>query len=204
MAHAQRALLALILLSALAGCQPGTSGTPGGAETRSIPQATATAAATVTPTVSQVEAEQVAIYAAVIRRVYLRDDTFGGTLQAPVIYLVARTDDRAGDPTVEQAPSVALPEPLQAAISADLAALPARLEWVSSADEVARDGKTGAVAGGGAIITLGNIHSQADGSAQVSASIYVANLAAGGQTYILERVDGTWTVTGNTGTQWIS
>jgi hypothetical protein len=35
-------------------------------------------------------------------------------------------------------------------------------------------------------------------------SIYVAPLAAGGQTFVVERVDDTWQVTGTTGVVWIS
>jgi hypothetical protein len=52
--------------------------------------------------------------------------------------------------------------------------------------------------------TLGNIHPQADGTLLVSASIYVASLAAGGQTFILEEKAEGWTVTGATGVTWIS
>jgi len=32
----------------------------------------------------------------------------------------------------------------------------------------------------------------------------VARLAAGGKTYILEKKDGVWIVTGTTGVEWIS
>ena len=67
-----------------------------------------------------------------------------------------------------------------------------------------RDSNTGVVEGNGAIITLGNVHFQEDGSAFVSASIYVANLAAGGLTYIVERIDGTWQVVGDTGVRWMA
>ena len=48
------------------------------------------------------EADEVAIYSAVIRRIYTQDDTFGGTLNAPTVYLVSTTDDGAGDPDVER------------------------------------------------------------------------------------------------------
>lgn len=58
--------------------------------------------------------------------------------------------------------------------------------------------------GGGAIITLGNIHPQEDGSAQAAGSIYVANLGAGGTTYVLEKTDGVWEITGRTGVSWMS
>ncbi|MFC1943478.1 hypothetical protein ACFLWO_02730 [Chloroflexota bacterium] len=57
---------------------------------------------------------------------------------------------------------------------------------------------------GGAIITLGDIYLQADGSVQVAGSIYIANLAAGGTTCVLEKVDGAWEITGQIGGSWIS
>jgi hypothetical protein len=74
---------------------------------------------------------------------------------------------------------------------------------VATAGEVKRD-KQGIVEGKGAIITLGNIQPQADGTVQVSASIYVAPMAAGGQTYVLQRDGDTWKVTGKVGPSWIS
>lgn len=174
----------VVVLSLLVACQP-----------------TATPAA---PAAAGSEAEQVAIYAAVVRQVYTRDDSFGGDLRAPVFYLVRQTDDGVGDPSLETAPSVTLPESVQAGIVTALADLPSRFTWVDSFDDVARDADTGAVADHGAIVTLGNVHLQDDGSALVSASIYVASLAASGQTYVLRQVDGAWTVTGNTGMQWMS
>lgn len=60
------------------------------------------------------------------------------------------------------------------------------------------------VAGHGAMVTLGNISPQADGTVHVPASIHVADLAATGLTYVLQKVDGVWVVKGNTGVQWVS
>jgi hypothetical protein len=57
---------------------------------------------------------------------------------------------------------------------------------------------------GGAVMTLGNIHLQEDGSVLVSASVYFGRLAAGGRTYVVEQVKDMWQVTGDTGAQWIS
>ncbi|GAI48885.1 unnamed protein product, partial [marine sediment metagenome] len=82
--------------------------------------------------------------------------------------------------------------------------LPTKVKWAEDFLEVPRDNKTGVVKGNGAIITLGNIHFQEDGTALVSASRYIANLAAIGMTYIVERVDGVWQVVGDTGRGWIS
>ncbi len=90
------------------------------------------------------------------------------------------------------------------AITASLDDLPAEFVWVGSFNEVPIDSNTGAVEGNGAIITLGNVHSQEDGSALVSASIYFANVGAVGLTYIVERIDGAWQVVGDTGVRWMA
>jgi hypothetical protein len=150
------------------------------------------------------EAEAAAIYAAVIRQIYTEDDTFGGTLQPPRLYVVGATDDSAGDPETEESDPAIITDSVRQDVSGRLADLPTETVWVETRDEVALDPETGAVADEGAIITLGNIHLQGDETVHVPASIYVAGLAAGGQTYVLEEVDGAWTVTGNTGVEWIS
>ncbi len=144
------------------------------------------------------------MYAAVIRQIYTEDDTFGGTLQAPTLYVVRTTNDAAGSPEAEQSDPVVLSEAVTAEITEQLQDLPAELVWVDTFEDVELNPDTGAVPDEGAIIQLGNIHHQDDGSAHVSGSIYVANLAAGGQTYILEQSDGVWAVTGDTGMGWVS
>ena len=150
------------------------------------------------------EADHAAIYTAVIRQIYLQDDTFGGTLRPPVLYLVRVTDDSVGDPDAERAASVGLSEAVQSQIDETLVGLPTQITWVDDRAHVALDPMTSAVIGEGAIVTLGNIHPQDDGSVHVSGSIYVAMLAAGGQTYVLEQVEGTWEVMGTTGIMWMS
>lgn len=168
------------------------------------PQA-ASLSPTPTPTPAFLEDDQAAIYAAVVRQLYTVDHTFGD--QPPnfsTIYLVRTTDDGVGDPNAHRADPRTLSESVQEAVVAALHDLPAEFIWVDDAEEVPRDSKTHSVAGGGAIITLGNIHLQEDGSALVSAKLYFAMLGATGKTYILEWVNGDWQVTGDTGAQWMS
>lgn len=143
------------------------------------------------------------VYTAVINQIYTVDDTFGGTLQPPIVYLVSETDDSVGDPGIEQQPAQMIDEATQQAIVSGLTKLPADWVWINGRSEVpvTEDGR---VEGDGVIITLGNIHPQADGTLLISGSIYVANLAAGGQTFILEQTESGWVVTGTTGVQWIS
>ena len=148
--------------------------------------------------------DEAGIYAAVIRQLYEVDDTFGGTLRPPIVYLVSRTDDSVGDPETDRAEPAVLADSLQSEIMALLDDLPTEFIWVAQRLEVPLDPDTDQVSGGGVIVTLGNIHLQRDGAVQVSGSIYIANLAAGGQTYVLKSIDGRWEVVGTTGVQWIS
>lgn len=152
----------------------------------------------------EASADEVAIYSAVIRRIYTQDDTFGGTLNAPTVYVVSVTDDGIGDPDAGRSEPRSISPAVQEGIVEALADLPADIIWVDDAAAVPVEAETGAVSGDGVIVTLGNIHEQEDGSALVSGSIFIASLAAGGQTYILEQVDGVWQITGTTGVQWMS
>lgn len=146
---------------------------------------------------------EAAVYTAVIQQIYTVDDTFGGTLQPSKVYLLSQTDDSVGDPGIAQSAAQMIDEATQQAIVAGLAALPADWIWVNGRSDVPLT-EDGQVEGDGVIITLGNIHPQADGTLYLSSSIYVANLAAGGQTYILEQTEAGWVVSGTTGVQWIS
>ena len=143
-----------------------------------------------------------AIYTAVVRQLYTVDHTFSKSPNFPIIYLLETTDDSVGDPDVPQTKSNVLLNSVQVAITTSLEDLPAELVWVGDFNEVPLDSNTGVVEGNGTVITLGNIHFQEDGSALVSASIYIANLAAGGLTYIVERIDGIWQVVGDTGVRY--
>ena len=150
------------------------------------------------------EADEVAIYTAVIEQLYTRDDTFGGTYQATNTYILSQTNDSVGDPDIEQLEPQVLATAVQAEIIAALTHLPTNIVWVEARTAVPLDDATGSVADGGIIMTLGNIQPQKDGTVLVSASIYVGMLAAGGQTYILEQAAGGWQIKGTTGVQWIS
>ncbi|MCB8978998.1 MAG: hypothetical protein H6657_16415 [Ardenticatenaceae bacterium] len=150
------------------------------------------------------EADEVAIYTAVIEQLYTRDDTFGGTYQAADTYILSQTNDSAGDPDIEPLEPQVLTTAVQDKITAALAHLPTNMIWVEAMTAVSLDPATGAVANSGIVLTLGNIHPQSNGTVLVSASIYVGSLAAGGQTYILEKDANGWQIKGTTGVQWIS
>lgn len=146
-----------------------------------------------TPTPSLSENDQVAIYAAVIRQ----------PPHFPLVYLVQMTDDNAGHPTAHRVEPRLLAESVQAAIVTALTDLPAEFRWVKDATEVPLAEDTGEVKDNGAIITLGNIHPQADGSALVSVRLDFSNLARG-KTFIVGEVEGAWQVIGDTRATWTS
>jgi ABC-type transport system involved in multi-copper enzyme maturation permease subunit len=148
------------------------------------------------------KSDQIAIYAAAARQVYLKDSTFGSNF--PVVYLISITNDRTGDPAQPDAGSVPLDLDLQQGITSQLNDLSARLVWVTGLNEVPKDAKSGRVQEEGLAITFGNIQFQTDGSVQLPASAFISGTIGGGQTYRLQKVDGIWKVTGITGTRWIS
>jgi len=143
---------------------------------------------------------QVAIYAAVARQLYMVDHTFGDDPpNFPTVYLLGDTySPAAGDNYID------IEESVKTAVITALSDLPAQFIWVQHRDEVPIDEVTGGVGGNGVIITLGSIEPQEDGTVQVTASIYIGNLAAGGTTYVLEKVNDSWRIIGNAGVFWIS
>lgn len=149
------------------------------------------------PPAAQIDEAQV--IAAAIRQVYTVDHTFGGhSPNFPHIYLLAAAVEVGPGLQRGELPS----DPLAAAVIAALADLPAQFVWVQSADEAPRDAHGTVI--DGAVISVGPIQPQPDGTVHVSASIYFAMLGAGGQTYVLEQQAGVWVITGTTGTFWIS
>ncbi len=148
--------------------------------------------------------DTVAIYATVVRRLCMQDDSFGGRFNPAVVYLVRQTNDAAGDPSTPKSASITLAEGVQQGVSAALVDLPARVIWVDSSQDAPKSPVTGEVEGHGVVVTLGNIARQSDGTVHVPASIFVASLAASGQTYVLQKKGDAWVVTGNTGVRWMS
>ncbi|HQY90043.1 MAG: hypothetical protein WAU00_23515 [Caldilinea sp.] len=187
-------LLVVLLVVLLAGCTP--------LATLDNPSDAAASELSNVATSASINAAEV--YAAVVRRIYTIDDTFGGALQPARVYLIGQTDDRIGDPGLAQLPAQPINAATRQAMVAQLADLPAQWVWVERREDVPLRPEDGRIEGEGVLITLGNIHPQADGTLLVSGSIYVASLAGGGQTFILEETADGWTVTGTTGVVWIS
>jgi len=154
---------------------------------------------------NQAQSDEAAIYAAIIRQLATEDDTFGGNLNPSTLYIIRNTDDSAGNPVEgHKSDTSMIPETLQSEISTMLTDLSAEIIWIDTFEDAEFEESGFEVKRGGAIITLGNIYAQEDGSVQVAGSIYIANLAAGGSTYILEKVDGAWKIAGRVGPVWMS
>lgn len=154
------------------------------------------------PSVKPTSYDPAEIYALVVRQLYMVDHTFGQPPLFPVVYLLRQTDDSVGAPGSPADGETISPADQERVVSL-LSDLPARFVWVDSREDVPVD-SIGVVADGGAIMTLGNIADQPDGSLQVPAGIYIGSLAAGGQTYVLQVVDGAWQITGIAGPRWMS
>ncbi len=154
------------------------------------------------PSLSPTSYDPAEIYAQVVRQLYTVDHTFGQPPLFPLVYLLRQTDDSVGAPGAPANGQTIFPGDQQRILSL-LADLPARFVWVDSRDDVPLD-TVGVVQEGGAMITLGNISQQLDGSLHTPAGIYIGSLAAGGQTYVLQVVDGAWQITGVSGPVWIS
>jgi hypothetical protein len=149
--------------------------------------------------------DETAIYSSVIRQLVTVDDTFGGNLNPETLYVIKNTDDSAGNPVEgQQSDAHMITETMQIEISSMLNDLPIEIVWVDRFEDAEFEENGFEVKRGGAIITLGNIYPKEEGSVQVAGSIYIANLAAGGKTYILEKSSGSWEITGHVGPVWMS
>jgi hypothetical protein len=154
---------------------------------------------------NQAQSDEAAIYAAVIRQLATEDDTFGGNLNPSTLYVIRNTDDSPGSPVEgQELDTREIAETKQSEIVTMLNDLSIEITWIDTLEDAEFEESDFEVKRGGAIITLGNIYPQEDGSVQVAGSIYIANLAAGGSTYVLEQVDGSWKIAGRVGPVWMS
>lgn len=151
------------------------------------------------------EEDLAAMYAAVVRRLVMRDNGNGGpALELTNLYLVYVTRDATPiDPMAVPDPHI-LPAPLRDKITAQLADLADSITWVASLANLPLEGIGATVAGGGAVVSLGNVHPAESGTWRLYAGLYLGNLNGTGRVYILDNADGIWQVTGDTGAVWMS
>lgn len=148
--------------------------------------------------------DTIAIYQTAIRAVYGQSAGAFSTSRPAPMYVLRATNDAAGDPSLPQSNSVVLAPAIQDGIASALADLHASLTWVDDRDQIRFDQSTGQLLDGGVLITLGNILYDTNTRARIPASLYYANLGASGRTYVLEKQENGWRITGTTGAEWIS
>ncbi len=140
---------------------------------------------TPTPVPLLAEADQVAIYAFVVRQLCAACLALE-TSDSLTIYLQPNTQDGTASPMAPFAESRPLSESLQAATAESLSDLPAALSWEAPSR------------GDIILVTLGNIHPQEDGLVVVSATLYDGLYADGpgtvGFVFVLEQADGVWQI----------
>ena len=154
----------------------------------------AAGACTETPSGAVSEDRDIAIYAAVVGHMTAEEGQGSGF---PVIYILDRVvanDDDPDDPDT----GTPLSRGDRGALREALDGL-ATIEFVGSRAEVVGPRSEGnRVEHGGIFLTLGPIDGDED-RALVPASSYLANLAGTWQTWVVERRDGRWEVTGTEG-----
>lgn len=145
---------------------------------------------------------QVAIYAAVIRRLVTKDHTFGGE-DPPfqVVYVVDKAVRAAGDVNGSRSrwgEGEPLPADVRQGVEASLSDLPP-IRWVSDPSSViGPDEQGGRVKNEGVLIAMGPI-SGTDNRVEVGTTLYFALLGGQWLTYVVEDGGGEWQVTGTTG-----
>jgi hypothetical protein len=151
------------------------------------------------PQPTEVEADVARVYAALLRFLLNRE---GGW---PTVYIIRNTDDRIGRPgDPVETPSVTLSPPLQEAIAQELADLSTEIVWIDSFEDAPVDQSSGAVSGGGAVITLGNIKWLDNNRVHVPGGVYYGNVGGFGGIYVVERHEEGWQVVSTTGWEWVS
>jgi len=150
-------------------------------------------------------AQQIDIYAPVISDALVRSQVQSRLAGGRKLYLVDSTGSAFGDPLLDrhQPPKrETLPAEVRTGLENALQLTNVEIVWVESFDE-ATDEATGLVSDGVAI-AVGPVDFVSADQARVPVTIYHGNLAANGWTSILKLTGGSWTVTGTTGTEWMS
>lgn len=141
-------------------------------------------------------ADMAEIYGAMIRQLYATDGN-----QRPVLYVLKTTNDMLSRDDQNRL-FQPINEDVQKGVTERLQDLPTRIVWVASDDQTFWE--NGMVKDNGAQISLGNLYPQQDDIVQAAGGLAFGNAGGFGKTYVLERKDGRWTVTGTTGSEWIS
>ncbi|WP_305095033.1 hypothetical protein [Prescottella sp. R16] len=149
--------------------------------------------------------EQSQIYTSVLRQLTTVDNPVGGT-SAPTGAI--RVVDRIIPQNADLRPEADGPpfgEDLEREITVQSASL-APVEFVTPTEQQAIAGRGGVVGGDedGFVVALDAPAHQDDGTVHVGAGAWCGGDCGTWLTYVLDHVDGQWTVTGTTGPVWIA
>jgi ABC-2 type transport system permease protein len=128
--------------------------------------------------------DQAAIYLLAARELLAATEALGPLPEELTIYLSPETEDGLAGPQAPVAAGQAVPEEVQKALLAGLAADGFELVWADAPEDAQ------------ATLTLGNVHARADGSFEVSASVYADGLGLLGQLYVLQQANRAWRLMG--------
>lgn len=144
--------------------------------------------------------DEAEIYAAVIRRLYLVDSSFGDSPSFSKIFVRSWVGMDKQD---ESEPGRSFGAETTERIRQELSDLPP-LEFVDDPqDVIGSDARGSVVRDNGVLVRLGEIV-RAGEKVEVSAGLYHSNLGASGLTYVLAHRPTGWEVEGDTGVRWVS
>lgn len=139
-----------------------------------------------------------AIYAAVVRQLVTKDNTFGGD---PSVFKRVFVVDGAVARTGEPKP---FSDEVKTRIARRLGDLPP-LDFVSDPDSaIDKDKGCAVVKEHGVLITLGHVSKARSEKVKVRGGLFVACLGAAGATYVLESKGFRWHIVGTSGGRWIA
>jgi hypothetical protein len=151
------------------------------------------------------------IYAAVVRRLVQKDNTFGSDPEFKIVYVIHGPVQDASDPekpVTEYEPEGAFSHDIQDGVRllSTLHGLPP-IEFVAERNSVVvgehGGSRPGRVKNHGVLIAMGPIEATGK-TVEVEASLWINGLAGQWLTYVLAETNGVWKVTGTTGTMAIS
>ena len=135
------------------------------------------------------------IYQLIIHRMFSRDNSFGKAVNIHFLYINKWTRDyNDKDNNITPQPNQQISQELMNQIGFKLSDLPVQVIWINDDREVLPT--PGGTVKDGAIVTLGNIHFGTIIKVYVEIAISYSGLAGAGGTYILQKENNTWTITG--------
>jgi len=145
-------------------------------------------------------ADEVQIYAAVIKHLYNTVDVH--ITRPNTGYIRNQTYDEPFEQG-RDANSELISESIQKAVLSELGKIQHILQWADF-DKQKNEIEQSVLSGNLFVIVIGNIYIQADDTVQVSGSMYFGGTGGGGNVFILDKLNGVWTIIGFGNVSWQS